>query len=92
MLSSYAVLVRNGAETKVPAGEVFPGDVVMLSLGDRVPADLRMIEVGNLASAEAALTGESVPIDKRVEAIDCEGADPKSTPFETAPTCASVLH
>mmetsp|Transcript_117849 Transcript_117849/g.176047 ORF Transcript_117849/g.176047 Transcript_117849/m.176047 type:complete len:1063 (-) Transcript_117849:67-3255(-) len=81
MLSSDAILVRNGTETKVPAGEVVPGDVVMLSLGDRVPADLRMIEVGNLASAEAALTGESVPIDKKVEPIDCEGADPKSTPL-----------
>lgn len=80
MLSSDAVVVRDGVEQKVPAPEIVPGDVVMLSLGDRVPADLRMIEVGNLACAEAALTGESVPIDKTVDAIDC-GDNPKQTPL-----------
>ena len=81
MLSSDAVIVRNGTETKVPAQEVVPGDVVMLNLGDRIPADLRMIEVSNCASAEAALTGEAVPIDKQIEVIDCGDADPKSTPL-----------
>ena len=81
MLSSDAVVVRGGTETKVPASDIVPGDVVMLSLGDRVPADLRMIEVNNLACAEAALTGESVPIDKTVDAIDVEGKDPYSVPL-----------
>ena len=41
-----------------------PGDVCLLGLGDKIPADLRMISVSNLATGEAALTGESVPIDK----------------------------
>ena len=81
MLSSDAVIVRGGVETKVPASDIVPGDVVILSLGDRVPADLRMIEVNNLACAEAALTGESVPIDKTVDAIDPKGGDPKQTPL-----------
>jgi magnesium-transporting ATPase (P-type) len=80
MLSSDAIVVRNGTECKVKGTEIVPGDVVMLSLGDRVPADLRMIEVVNLACAEAALTGESVPIDKTVDAID-SGDDPKRTPL-----------
>ncbi|CAJ1959112.1 unnamed protein product [Cylindrotheca closterium] len=79
MLSSDAIVLRNGIETKVPAEEVVPGDVVVLSLGDRVPADLRMIEVSQLASAEAALTGESVPIDKTVDVIESE--NPKSVPL-----------
>jgi magnesium-transporting ATPase (P-type) len=57
-----------------------PGDVVRLSLGDRVPADLRMVEVGDLATQEAALTGESVPIDKTVDKIAIEG-DPSTTPL-----------
>jgi magnesium-transporting ATPase (P-type) len=80
MLSSDAIVVRNGTECKVKGTEIVPGDVVMLSLGDRVPADLRMIEVVNLACAEAALTGESVPIDKTVDAIS-SGDDPKRTPL-----------
>ena len=79
MLSSDAILVRNGKETKIPAGEVVPGDVVCLSLGDRVPADLRMIEVGNLACAEAALTGESVPIEKKIDMIESD--DPAKVPL-----------
>jgi magnesium-transporting ATPase (P-type) len=80
MLSSDAIVVRNGTEAKVKGTEIVPGDVVMLSLGDRVPADLRMIEVVNLACAEAALTGESVPIDKTTDAIE-SGDDPKRTPL-----------
>jgi magnesium-transporting ATPase (P-type) len=79
MLSSDAIVVRNGTESKVPADEIVPGDVVVLSLGDRVPADLRMLEVSQLASAEAALTGESVPIDKTVDKIESD--DPKSVPL-----------
>eukprot|EP00538_Stauroneis_constricta_P000292 CAMPEP_0119546092 /NCGR_PEP_ID=MMETSP1352-20130426/649_1 /TAXON_ID=265584 /ORGANISM="Stauroneis constricta, Strain CCMP1120" /LENGTH=1057 /DNA_ID=CAMNT_0007590755 /DNA_START=555 /DNA_END=3728 /DNA_ORIENTATION=- len=80
MLSSDAIIVRDGKESKVPANLIVPGDVVMLTLGDRVPADLRMIEVGNLACAEAALTGESVPIDKQTDKID-KGGDPKAVPL-----------
>jgi len=79
MLSSDAIVVRDGKETKVAGNLIVPGDVVMLGLGDRVPADLRMIEVGNLACAEAALTGESVPIDKQVAEIESE--NPKQVPL-----------
>lgn len=80
MLSSDAVVVRDGKDVKVPANKIVPGDVVRLSLGDRVPADLRMCEVSQLASGEAALTGESVPVDKTIEAIEVEG-DPMQTPL-----------
>lgn len=79
MLSADAIVVRNGTETRIPADEIVPGDVVALSLGDRVPADLRMLEVVQLACAEAALTGESVPIDKTVDKIESENA--KSVPL-----------
>jgi len=79
MLSSEAVVVRNGTETKVPGDAIVPGDVVVLSLGDRVPADLRMLSVSQLAAAEAALTGESVPIDKTVEPIESD--NPKAVPL-----------
>lgn len=80
MLSSDAVVVRDGKDVKVPADQIVPGDIVRLSLGDRVPADLRMLEVGNLAALEAALTGEAVPIDKTVDSIVVDG-DPNSQPL-----------
>lgn len=81
MLSSDAVVVRNGKETKISADQIVPGDVVRCSLGDRIPADLRMCEVRNLATLEAALTGESLPIDKVSEPIDGKG-DQSVDPFQ----------
>uniref|UniRef100_A0A7S2IHA3 P-type sodium-transporting ATPase4 n=1 Tax=Helicotheca tamesis TaxID=374047 RepID=A0A7S2IHA3_9STRA len=82
MLSSDAQVIRNGTKVMVPAQDVVPGDVVVLSLGDRIPADLRMFEVANLAGQEAMLTGESVPIDKQTEKIDiAEGMNPQQTPL-----------
>jgi magnesium-transporting ATPase (P-type) len=80
MLSSEAVVIRDGQDIIIPSTELVPGDIVRLSLGDRVPADLRMIEVTNLAAQEAALTGESVPVDKTVEPI-VGYADPNSQPL-----------
>jgi magnesium-transporting ATPase (P-type) len=82
MLSTDAVVIRNGVNVKIPAEQLVPGDMVRLHLGDRVPADLRMIEVTNLAAQEAALTGESVPVDKTVAPIVVAGgADPNSQPL-----------
>jgi len=69
MLSSEARVIRGGKEVMIPAGDIVPGEVCLLGLGDKVPADLRMITVSNLATGEAALTGESVPIDKVTEDI-----------------------
>jgi len=69
MLSSEARVIRGGKEVMIPAGDIVPGEVCLLGLGDKVPADLRMISVSNLATGEAALTGESVPIDKVTDAI-----------------------
>lgn len=80
MLSSDAVVVRDGKEVKIPADMLVPGDIVKLSLGDKIPADLRLVEVSNLSALEAALTGESVPIDKKAETIKVEG-DPMQTPL-----------
>ena len=79
MLSSDAEVVRDGKNTEIPARELVPGDVVVLKTGDRVPADLRMIEVSNIACTEAALTGESLPVEKCVEAI--EASNPAAVPL-----------
>ena len=64
MLSAEARTVRDGQARLIPAEELAPGDVVLLESGDRIPADLRLTDVKNLRTEEAALTGESVPADK----------------------------
>lgn len=69
MAAPTASVLRDGREVKVPAHEVVPGDVVILHTGDRVPADGRLIESINLQIEEAALTGESVPVEKHTDAL-----------------------
>jgi len=69
MLSADARALRDGEARIVPAENLVPGDVVLLESGDRVPADLRLIDVKNLRTDEAALTGESVPADKSTEPV-----------------------
>lgn len=64
MAAPNATVLRDGIEQSVPAHTLVPGDVVLLRAGDRVPADLRLIEALNLQVEEAALTGESVPVEK----------------------------
>jgi magnesium-transporting ATPase (P-type) len=69
LLSAEARAIRGGKARLLPAEELAPGDVVLLESGDKIPADLRLVEVKNLRTEEAALTGESVPIDKTTEAV-----------------------
>jgi magnesium-transporting ATPase (P-type) len=69
MLSEQARVIRGGQTRLIPGEELVPGDIVLLESGDKIPADLRLIEVKNLRTEEAALTGESVPIDKTTEAV-----------------------
>src|SRR5262245_7017899 len=68
MLSADARALRDGETRMVPAEDLVPGDIVLLESGDRIPADVRLVEVKNLRTEEAALTGESVPIDKTTDA------------------------
>jgi Ca2+-transporting ATPase len=63
-------VVRGGRSTEVSSAELVPGDVVQIEAGSVVPADLRLLEAVNLRVQEAALTGESEPVDKGSEAID----------------------
>ena len=65
----HARVRRGGEERTVAADELVPGDVVLLGPEDVVPADLRIVEAGTLRVEEAPLTGESVPVAKRVEAV-----------------------
>ena len=69
MLSAEARTLRGGETRLIAAEELVPGDVVLLELGDRIPADLRLVDVKNLRTQEAALTGELVPVDKTTAAV-----------------------
>lgn len=64
LASPHATVLREGTKTKILAQDLVPGDIVFLEAGDRVPADLRLIETHSLAIDEATLTGESVPVEK----------------------------
>ncbi len=69
-LSAHAAkVIRDGKETAIPARELVPGDLVIIETGDYISADLRVIEAVNLKAQEASLTGESVPVEKRTDAI-----------------------
>lgn len=64
MAAPTATVLRDKEEVEIPARALVPGDVVLLRAGDKIPADVRLIEAVNLQIEEAALTGESVPVDK----------------------------
>jgi magnesium-transporting ATPase (P-type) len=69
MLSSEAVVVRQGNHETIPTTSLVPGDIVVIRAGDRIPADLRVIEAHNLRVEEAILTGESTVVEKNTEAL-----------------------
>src|SRR5215475_6894372 len=69
MLSAEARVVRGGETRMIPADQLVPGDVVLLESGDKIPADLRLVDAKNLRTEEAALTGESVPADKTTDVV-----------------------
>lgn len=64
MSSQIARVRRNGHIVEIDSRELVPGDIVMLEAGDVVPADMRLLEAASLKIEEAALTGESVPVEK----------------------------
>jgi magnesium-transporting ATPase (P-type) len=69
MLSAEARTIRGGETRMIPADQLVPGDLVLLESGDKVPADLRLTDVNNLRTEEAALTGESVPAGKTTDPV-----------------------
>ena len=76
MSSPRAMVIRDGGQRRIPGREVVRGDVVVLSEGDRVPADASLLWSTNLLVDESLLTGESVPVRKAVCAAPPEGGRP----------------
>ncbi len=69
MLSPTAMVLRDGRQTRIPAEDLVPGDVVLLQSGDKVPADLRLFRVKGLQIQESVLTGESVAVEKGTDPV-----------------------
>ena len=72
MSAAEATVIRDGERRRIPATELVPGDIILIEEGDTVPADARLFESTALKTAEAALTGESLPVTKHVAALDAE--------------------
>ncbi|MFW5739029.1 MAG: cation-translocating P-type ATPase, partial [Myxococcota bacterium] len=70
MVPEFSNTLRDGHTVSIPIAQLVPGDVVMLASGDKVPADVRLIAAKNLRVEEAALTGESVPVEKRTTPVE----------------------
>ena len=74
MSAADATVVRGGRRQSIPAADVVAGDVMLVEEGDTIPADGRLVESASLQTAEAALTGESVPVAKDTASIDGDAA------------------
>jgi Ca2+-transporting ATPase len=72
MAAPKASVRRNGTVKEVLAHELVPGDILLFDVGDKIPADARLLEVSNFKTNEATLTGESVPVDKYSKALHGE--------------------
>ena len=70
MAAAHAVVLRDHQPTQIPAARIVPGDIILLEAGNVVPADLRLIEGFQLKVEEAALTGESVPVEKHPQSLE----------------------
>ena len=71
-VKTNATIIRDGQKMQVPSTELVPGDVVLLASGDKVPADLRLVQARNLQVNESALTGESIAIEKNIQLLDID--------------------
>jgi Ca2+-transporting ATPase len=69
MVVTEATVRREGKKERVPSESLVPGEVVLLQSGDRVPAEMRLIEIRSLQVDESALTGESLPVAKQLDVL-----------------------
>lgn len=80
MVSNTATLIRGGVEKEIPLKLLVPGDIIRLSAGDMVPADVRVLSTKDLFLNQAALTGEAIPIEKKATLASSEIKNPLDLP------------
>ncbi|MBD2778852.1 cation-translocating P-type ATPase [Iningainema tapete] len=68
-ITTETTVIRDGQKLRIPSSELVPGDIVLLTSGDKVPADLRLLQARNLQVDESALTGESVAVEKNTKPL-----------------------
>ncbi|HYD74420.1 cation-transporting P-type ATPase [Ramlibacter sp.] len=90
LLSPHAIALRDGQQIELDAAALVPGDLVLLASGDRVPADLRLLDARELRIDESALTGESVPVEKDTAAAALDA--PLAERFGMAYSGTLVVH
>lgn len=69
LAAPYSTVIRGGVTLRIPSRELVVGDIVLLEAGDKIPADIRLIETNGLLIDEAALTGESIAVEKNTQVI-----------------------
>jgi P-type Mg2+ transporter len=100
MVSNTATLVRGGKESEVPLKMLVPGDIIHLAAGDLVPADVRLLVAKDLFLNQSALTGESLPIEKKAASVSADIQNPLELPnicflgsnVESGSATAVVVH
>jgi len=92
MTAALALVIRDGERQSVPAAEVVPGDLLLVEEGTRIAADARVIRSVSLQTAEAALTGESSPVEKIVDPIAAGAALPDRANMIFSGTAATYGH
>jgi P-type Mg2+ transporter len=100
MVSNTATLVRDGKEAEVPLKMLVPGDIIRLAAGDMVPADVRVLSAKDLFLNQSALTGESLPVERKADATSADVQNPLELPnicflgsnVESGTATAVVIH
>lgn len=83
MVSTSTTVLRDGKKKEIPLKELVTGDIVLISAGDMVPADVRLLSAKDLHVNQAALTGESLPVEKS----GSQATDPSQNPLEMHSIC-----
>jgi P-type Mg2+ transporter len=100
MVSNTATLVRDGKEAELPLKMLVPGDIIRLAAGDMVPADVRVLSAKDLFLNQSALTGESLPVERKADATSTDVKNPLELPnicflgsnVESGTATAVVIH
>lgn len=87
MISTTATVLRDGRKKEIPISEIIKGDVLFLSAGDIIPADLRVLEAKDLFISQSSLTGESEPLEKFASLADDKIKNAPKSPLELDNLC-----